>query len=94
MIKLAAMLLFVVVGAVIGILFFRLSSKLPGQYRSTQPLTLPLCIGLGILGAFGGLLIADLTDIRLVGNLIDGLLFSSIGSTLLLGINLVFRTKN
>lgn len=94
MIKLAAMLLFVVVGAVIGILFFRLSSRLSGQYRSAQPLTLPLCIGLGILGAFGGLLIADLTDIRLVGNLIDGLLFSSIGSTLLLGINLVFRTKN
>ena len=90
MIKLAAMLLFVVVGAIIGILFFRLSLKLQGQ----QKITLPLCIGLGIIGAFGGLLLADLADIRLVGNLIDGLLFSSIGSIVLLGINLVFRSKN
>lgn len=90
MIKLAAMLLFVVTGAVIGVLFFKLSFKLWGQHR----LTLPLCIGLGILGAFGGLLIADLADIRLVGNLIDGLLFSSIGSAALLGINLAFRARD
>ncbi len=90
MIKLAAMLLFVVVGATIGILFFRYFLKPSGQ----QKITLPLCIGLGIIGAFGGLLVADLADIRLIGNLIDGLLFSSIGSVLLLGINLVFRNKD
>jgi len=90
MIKLAAMLLFVVVGAVIGVLFFRISFVLWGQHK----LTLPLCIGLGIIGAFGGLLTADMADIRLVGNLIDGLLFSSIGSALLLGINLIFRSKD
>ena len=90
MIKLAAMLFFVAVGAVVGVLFFRLSFLLWGQHR----LTLPLCIGLGIIGAFGGLLLADLADIRLAGNLIDGLLFSSIGSAALLGINLALRTKN
>jgi len=84
MIKLAAMLVFVMVGAVIGALFYRLFSH--------HKLTLPLCIGLGVLGAFAGMLLADLADIRLVGNMIDALLFSSIGSVLLLGLNLL-RSK-
>lgn len=90
MIKLAAMLLFAAVGAVTGVLFFKLTSRLTGQQR----LTLPLCIGLGIIGAFGGLLIADLADIRLFGNLIDGLIFSSTGAALLPAINLLVRSKD
>lgn len=86
MIKLAAMLVFVAVGAAIGSLFYKLIGH--------QKLTLPVCVGLGVLGAFAGMLLGDLADIRLVGNMIDGLLFSSVGSVLILGLNLLLRPQN
>ncbi len=85
MIKLLAMSVFIVVGAVIGGLFYRKFGN--------DKLTLPMCLIIGILGAFAGLWIPDITDIRLVGNLVDSLLFSSIGSALLLGLNLVISRK-
>lgn len=83
MIKLLAMSVFMAVGAIIGTVFFRIFAN--------ERFTLPLCIGLGILGAFAGMLLADLADIRLVGNLIDGLMFAAIGSCALLGLNLLIR---
>lgn len=86
MIKLIAMSVFIAVGAIIGSIFFR--------FFPNEKITLPLCIGLGILGAFAGMLLADLADIRLVGNLIDGLLFASAGSAALLGLNLLMRRRN
>lgn len=86
MIKLIAMLLYVVIGALIGGLFYK--------YFANQKLTLPICIILGIMGSFGGLFLSDLADIRLVGNLIDSIIFSTIGSFLLLGLNLGIRGRN
>ena len=86
MFKLIAMSVFIAVGAIVGSLFYQLTGR--------KTLSRPHCIGLGILGAFAGLLLADLADIRLLGNLLDGLLFSSIGSLALLTLNLLLRSKN
>lgn len=86
MIKLAAMSLYIVVGVVIGGLFYRTYGP--------DKLTLPLCLLLGVLGAFAGLWIADLADIHLIGNVIDSLIFSSVGSALLLALNLLVRNRN
>lgn len=85
MIKLLAMSLFIFVGAAIGSLFYRLF----GHHN----LSLPMCIGIGVLGAFAGMLLADLADLRLIGNLADALLFSSIGSITLLALNRLLRRK-
>ncbi len=83
MFKLIAMSVFIAVGAIIGSLFFR--------YYANNRVSHPLCIGLGILGAFGGMLLADLADVHLMGNLIDGLLFATLGSAALLLLNLLLR---
>ncbi len=86
MIKFAAMSLYIIVGVVIAGIF----------YKTYEPnkLTLPLCLLLGVLGAFAGLWISDLADIHLIGNVIDSLIFSSIGSALLLGLGLLVRGRN
>ncbi len=78
MIKLLAMSVFGVTGAITGAVFCRVANTGISQ---------PMCIGLGVLGAFGGILLADLADLRLIGNLADGLLFASAGSILLLCLN-------
>ena len=77
------MSVFIAVGAIIGGVFFR--------FFANDKITLPICIGLGVLGAFAGMLLADLADIHLAGNLLDGLLFASLGSAALLGLNRLLR---
>ena len=85
MIKLFAMSVFIAVGAIIGGVFFKRFAR--------GSISLPLCIGLGVLGAFAGMLLADLAEIHIVGNVVDGLLFSSLGSAALLGLNLVLKRR-
>ncbi len=86
MIKLLAVSVFIAVGVIIGNIFFQLFPH--------NRISRPLCMGIGVLGAFAGMLLADLADIRLVGNLIDGLLFSAFGSAALLAINLILKRRN
>lgn len=85
MIKLLAMSLFIVVGAVIGFIFHRLvgNSKLPVH----------LCMALGVFGSFAGIWLADLADLHFIGNVIDGLLFASAGSILVLVLNSIIRRR-
>lgn len=83
MIKLIAMSVFIAVGAIIGFVFYR--------FLASGRISLPICMSLGILGAFAGMLLADLADIHLLGNLLDGLLFASIGSAALLALNFFLR---
>lgn len=86
MFKLIAIFVFIAVGAIVGKLFSQLIAK--------QKIPRSHCVGLGVLGAFAGLLLADLADIHLLGNLVDGLLFSAIGSLALPALNLLLRSKN
>jgi len=90
MIKLVAMSLFIVIGVVIGLLFQRFIAS----YKPNYILSAPLCIGLGIIGSFAGILLADIADLRLIGNVIDSIIFASIGSTLLLTLNLLVRSNS
>ena len=83
MIKLLAFALYVVIGVIIGSAFY----KFYGQ----RTLALPLCWVVGILGAFGGLLISDLADVHLIGNVLDSIMFASAGSAALLLLNLIAR---
>jgi len=86
MIRFLAMFLFVAVGLIFGILSYKLSD---GRRAS-----LPICLILGVMGAFAGMWLADIAEIRIVGNLIDSLLFASLGSTVVLGLNLLLRKSN
>jgi len=87
MIKFLAMSIYVVVGVVVGVAFYTLAKKL----KASSQLNLWLCILIGVMGAFAGLLLSDLADIHLFGNVIDSLVFSSIGSLLLLTLNSLIR---
>ena len=86
MIKLLAMSLFIVVGAVVGLLFHRMIGN--------NNLPLPLCMGLGVIGAFVGIWLADIADLHLIGNTIDSIIFAAVGSALVLVLNLLIRGRN
>jgi len=85
MIKLLAMSLFIVVGAIVGLLFHRMIGN--------RNLPAPLCMGLGVIGSFAGIWVADIADLHLVSTTIDGIIFATAGSTLVLALNLLIRGR-
>jgi len=87
MIKILAMSIYIVVGAIVGAAFYTLMKKL----KASSQLNLWLCILIGVMGAFAGLLLADLADIHMFGNVTDSLISSSLGSLLLLALNSLIR---
>jgi len=90
MIKLLAMSLFVVIGAAVGAAFYHLTSH---SLADNRKIPLVLCLVLGVMGAFAGIWIADLADIHMIGNVIDNILFATVGSALFLGLNLLIRSR-
>jgi len=89
MIKILAMSIYIVVGAIVGMLFYTLVKRL----KTSLQLNLWLCILIGVMGAFAGLLLSDLAEIHLFGNVTDSLIFSSLGSLLLLTLNSLIRRQ-
>jgi len=81
------MSIYIVVGAIIGTAFHTAVTKL----ASNSHFNLWLCILIGVMGAFAGLLLSDLANIHLFGNVTDSLIFSSLGSLLLLTLNSLIR---
>lgn len=86
MYKLLSVSLFIAIGIIVGSLFYK--------YYKRRTLPLAICLVLGVLGAFAGLWISDLADLRLIGNVTDGVIFATTGSVLLLGLNLFLRGRS
>lgn len=83
MIKLLAVSVFIAVGAITGVLFHKLTAKL----------SITNCLLLGVAGAFAGIWIADIADVHMIGNVIDNIIFAACGSTLLLSLNAIIRSR-
>ncbi len=82
--KLLGMSVFVLVGILCGLFVDRILNR----YSKGKALN----VVMGIIGAFSGLYIKDFTEIQIIGNFTDAIMFSFLGALIVtFMLNLIFR---